>query len=1087
MIRVTTLFASGAGASAEYYTGYLTKAAGERPGVWTGSQAPGFGLSGEVTTEALGALLSGHDPATGQQLGRALVDRFDKNGNTIKSVAGYDATLSAPKSLSVLWGLTGDDGWAECHDVAVNAVVEMIEKYGSTTRIRSNGTRLHPETKGLTVGVFRQSTSRADDPQLHTHVVISSKVQTVDGRWYALDALTLKKYQQAFGYLYQSVLRAELTDRYGVVFDPIVNGQAEIAGVPSDLLDQFSKRTGEIGVEMDDKLTDFHTREGRDPTDFEYAAMEREAAVDTRSKKTGAVVSDLRTRWESEAARLGIDATTITDAIADVARQRPIEASPVVVSDVVERLAGRKSTWNRMDVLRTICDTATPQPGHDGTTWATALDRSVDTVLASCVDLDPETDRTLRRSCDGRSLYIEPITSQSTSENVLAQEEHILTWALDAQADDPIPSHRITDDALDDGQHDAASAVAGHDRLVLVVGPAGAGKTRMLQAAVRDLQAQTRPVIGLAPTAKAADVLKTETEMPGDTVAKLLYELERPNPERSSFDCGSGMTVVVDEAGMLNTADLHRLVVHAEQRQWRLVLVGDPHQLQAVGRGGMFQELCDIGRTIQLEHLHRFTNEWEAETSLRLRQGDPEALHFYNTFDRIRAGTFDDHLETISDAWTRCRDDGETISVTTARNEQVDAINHHMQQRRVEAGELDQNTLVQIADDWAMVGDIVATRRNDRRLRTTTGEPVRNRERWTITDTNPSGEITVTRLDGHGTITLPADYARQHVQLAYATTEHGAQGETADRSITLATTATTGRGLYVGMTRGRDENLALVVTEAPELAEAISILEVAIAIDRADIPATTHRRTLAATVPRSRTRSRVQIPDWFDDLRATVEENRQVAQQELDGRNVERAAEAERNADAHRNLPVANAVHAPFEEKVKSAQRVVNEARSDLRSAKYELRTTGRVHRRSGRRRVEAASDLLAVAEKRLSTTEQFAAPTRAPLDDLQKIIHDHRQFDSARGILDDWNDLDGASERAEALCQALDGWKNWADGRDVSQTELAVVATTLRDHQELPGVRQVAESLARWADARGVEFQRHEQPMPSIEMGIEL
>jgi conjugative relaxase-like TrwC/TraI family protein len=472
-----------------------------------GSQAPGLGVSGEVAAEALEALLSGHHPTTGQQLGRALVDRFDRHGNTIKAVAGYDATLSAPKSLSVLWGLTGDEGFAECHDVAVGKVVEMIEKYGSTTRIRSNGARLHPETQGLTVGVFRQSTSRADDPQLHTHVVISSKVQTVDGWWYALDALMLKKYQQAFGYLYQSVLRAELSARYGVVFDPIVNGQAEIAGVPSELLDQFSKRAREIGLEMDGRLADFYDREGRDPTDFEYAAIEREAAVDTRSKKTGVVVSDLRTRWANEAGRLGIDAASLTDSIAEATRRSPIEASPVAVSDVIEALAARKSTWNRMDVLRTICDTVTPQPGHTGTSWATALDQAVDTVLATCIDLDPTSDHTPRRSGDGRSIHIEPITNQSTSEHVLAQEEHILTWALDAQAGDPIPSPTITDDALDDGQHDAASAVAGHDRLVLVVGPAGAGKTRTLQAAVHDLHAQTRPVIGFAPTAKAARVL----------------------------------------------------------------------------------------------------------------------------------------------------------------------------------------------------------------------------------------------------------------------------------------------------------------------------------------------------------------------------------------------------------------------------------------------------------------------------------------------------------------------------------------------------------------------------------------------------
>jgi hypothetical protein len=106
---------------------------------------------------------------------------------------------------------------------------------------------------------------------------------------------------------------------------------------------------------------------------------------------------------------------------------------------------------------------------------------------------------------------------------------------------------------------------------------------------------------------------------------------------------------------------------------------------------------------------------------------------------------------------------------TTTRNDDVHAVNRHIQHRRLRGSDLDQHTKVQIDDEWAMVGDIVATRRNDRRLRTTTGEPIRNGERWTITDTNERGELTVTRLDGHGTITLPADYVRQHVQLAYAT------------------------------------------------------------------------------------------------------------------------------------------------------------------------------------------------------------------------------------------------------------------------------------------------------------------------------
>ena len=230
------------------------------------------------------------------------------------------------------------------------------------------------------------------------------------------------------------------------------------------------------------------------------------------------------------------------------------------------------------------------------------------------------------------------------------------------------------------------------------------------------------------------------------------------------------------------------------------------------------------------------------------------------------------------------------MSIITTRTEHVNAINDHIQQRRLDTGELDPATLAQVDDAWVMVGDVVATRRNERRLRTTVGEPVRNRERWTVTatDTVEEGDVTVTRLDGHGTITLPRDYVRQHLQLAYATTEPGAQGDTSERSLTLATNATTRRGLYMAMTRGQRENLALVVTNTHDLAEARAVLEAVLFSDRADIPATVQRRNLAAAVPASVPQRRVRIPDWFDQIRDEAEEGRRVAQQRLDERNAER-------------------------------------------------------------------------------------------------------------------------------------------------------------------------------------------------------
>jgi conjugative relaxase-like TrwC/TraI family protein len=174
MMRVTTLYASTAATTAGYYTRYLTEATGELPGEWLGNQADRLGLHGEVTTDALQALLSGCDPTTGATLGHPLVDRTKSNGTVIRAVAGFDATLSAPKSLSVLWAITGDDGLAECHDVAVRAVAAHLERYGATTRVRSNGTRLHLDTHGLTMAAFRQTARRArrrdgqllDRPQL---------------------------------------------------------------------------------------------------------------------------------------------------------------------------------------------------------------------------------------------------------------------------------------------------------------------------------------------------------------------------------------------------------------------------------------------------------------------------------------------------------------------------------------------------------------------------------------------------------------------------------------------------------------------------------------------------------------------------------------------------------------------------------------------------------------------------------------------------------------------------------------------------------------------------------------------------------
>src|SRR3546814_1260175 len=164
-------------------------------------------------------------------------------------------------------------------------------------------------------------------------------------------------------------------------------------------------------------------------------------------------------------------------------------------------------------------------------------------------------------------------------------------------------------------QAEAAKAIAGVGSLVVVVGPAGTGKTRTTAGAVQSLQAQGRSVVGLAPSGKAADVLGHEAGCPTDTLAGFLTRHRGPG----ASPWPSGTAVLVDEAGMAPTQDLAELVGLAKRNWWRIVAVGDPAPLPAVGRGGVFAHWCDTVPHQEIDTPRRFLDPWEAEASLALR------------------------------------------------------------------------------------------------------------------------------------------------------------------------------------------------------------------------------------------------------------------------------------------------------------------------------------------------------------------------------------------------------------------------------------------------------------------------------------
>jgi conjugative relaxase-like TrwC/TraI family protein len=829
--RVTSLTGAEAGA---YYvdpdrhalaTYYLD--AGEPPGVWVGKQAKALGLVGDVDPEDFLSLMEGRDPS-GAQLGRAYND---------ESVRGYDITFSAPKSVSTLWAL-GDEHVAgeslAAHDTAVRAVLEFVERR-ATTRATIDGAVQFVDADGLAVAVFRQHTSRMLDPQLHSHAVVVAKVRIPDGRWLALDARMIKCDQRTLSALYHSTLRSELTARLGVRWQAPENGIAEIDGIPSEVLDELSQRTRQVEARLDRKLDRFGDTFDRDPTPQERWRLEREAVLDSRPGKpnVGEHV-DLRGEWAERIEGVGFDPRgVVDDAIGGLPAPGRLtaEVQVAMVDQALAALSAEQSTWRPNDLLRELAR-AVPTTVHVPPTELVAtLERLTEQVLDDqCVDLTPARVGSLRVS-DGRPTTESVLDRRYTTQAILDEELAIADWADERWSRPGTPARLDGAGDLDPAQEHAAALAGGTDPLVAIVGPAGTGKTTMLRAAVDHLTAHGRPVFGVAPSAAAAEVLGQETGVDADTIDKLIaeYSIRGRLPE-PKYLLPAGTTVLVDEAGMLATPKLADLIALADHLDWRIVLVGDPLQFSAVGRGGMFQHLLDHapeGAAIEhLERVHRFSEEWEADASLRLRRGDVTALDDYDEHGRIHGAlTAADARRQVIGRWRLLRARDDDVVMLAATNESVAELNRVAQRLRLTAGEVVRPLRpVTLADGaQVLIGDEVQTRQNDRSLTTDAGVSVKNRHRWVVDEVGADGSVTVSDQE-RGRVTLPRSYVGDSLDLAYASTAMAAQGRTVDHSLLLVDGPIDAAGLYVPMTRGRAGNDVWVVTEPGSPFDPVDVL-----------------------------------------------------------------------------------------------------------------------------------------------------------------------------------------------------------------------------------------------------------------------
>ena len=450
------------------------------------------------------------------------------------------------------------------------------------------------DTEGLIAAGFVHRTSRAADPQLHTHVLVANKVRADDGAWLALDGRELFATQKATGMLYKAALRAELTERLGVEWTAVDdNGAAEIAGVPRALLEYWSARRHELKTLGDELIANRAAELGRSLSPNERAECFQIAAYRTRTPKIDAETptEELRARWRSEAEAWGHAPERWLPEVTGRRPPAPERRIEEAAAEIIARLEERTATWTRARVVEEVARVVT---GADAELLRVAAERLTDYVLADAAvlglasPLPVEVPATLRRR-DGMAQHERHGASRFTTRATLRREAAVLELvargreANAAVVPEAIAARVLDRSSLGEDQREAVRGlVSGGERVALLVGPAGTGKSRALDAAREAWIAAGFDPIGLAPSAMAASVLRDEAGLRSDTLAKFLFDTESG---RSTFLLDHRSVVVLDEAGMARTDDLAKLLHLVEERDAKVVLVGDPHQ-NGCGRTG---------------------------------------------------------------------------------------------------------------------------------------------------------------------------------------------------------------------------------------------------------------------------------------------------------------------------------------------------------------------------------------------------------------------------------------------------------------------------------------------------------------------
>ena len=773
----------------------------------------------------------GRDPIDAREIAATIAKQSRPRTQT---VAGYDLTFSPVKSVSTLWAVADSHLAAqieEAHQAAVRDALSFIERLALFTRQGRNGVR-QVDVTGLVAAAFTHRDSRAGDPDLHTHVAVANKVQTLDGRWLSIDGRVLFKATVTASETYNTALEHHLRDRLGVRFADRPDTELgkppirEIVGVDPALNQRWSARRVLIKNRQGELAARFQRDHGRPPTPVEAVQLAQQATLETRDPKhEPRSLAEQRTAWHIQAAETlgGPHAvqTMINTALNPSSTPSPAVDAEWVTATAEKVLAAveqRRSTWQswhvRAEAHRHVRAAQLPTD---------KVEQLVELLVTEVLQIrsisltrtdDGITEPVMLRRADGSSVYTVAGSDPFTSARILAAEQRLVAAA--GRTDGRIVDAATVDLALLESAANGVNMDAGQTALVhtmctsgarlqLAIAPAGAGKTTAMRTLVQAWTDGGGHVLGLAPSAAAAAQLRDATAAPAETLAKLTWSIDHCELPEWAERIGRSTLVIIDEAGMADTLSLDSAVAFVLRRGGSIRLVGDDQQLAAIGAGGVLRDIQASHGAVRLSELHRFTDPAEAAATLALRDGRPEALGFYLDRRRIHLGDPTTTLDGVFNAWQNDRRQGLDAIMLAPTRELVRTLNQRARHHRLAGSTAGRE--VELADgNPASVGDLIITRSNDRRLRINATDWVKNGDRWTILNLTRTGELRVRHARNGRIATLPADYVRTATELGYATTVHTAQGVTADTMHGVVTGEESRQQLYTMLTRGRSAN-----------------------------------------------------------------------------------------------------------------------------------------------------------------------------------------------------------------------------------------------------------------------------------------